>query len=517
MLNRIINNRFLIIFFVPFWLGILSTLSFEPFNLTIINFLIISLLFLILCYVNKKSKNVFRKKPYLINLFFVGYLFGFGFFFSGNYWISYSLTVDASFKYLIPFSLFILPMFLGIFFGLASLISGPFLKKDLPSILLFSSIFAFFDFIRAKIFTGFPWNLWAYSWSWFTEIIQILNPIGVFAFNLLVITLFCFPSIFFFKKDKLKFFYSFFFILISLSLFIYGSYKINKNNILVSNKNNLINVKIISPNLDIKQNISQKNIEELFINLTKYSDPDKSKETLFIWPEGVFSGIYLEELKSYKNIIKEKFTNNHFIAFGVNTKSADNEFFFNSLVVINNNFEVVYKYDKQKLVPFGEFLPFEKYLENFGLKKITQGYGSFTSGKVQENFSYKKMSILPVICYEIIFPEIFQNSDKRTNLIINISEDAWFGSSIGPYQHFSKAIFRSIENNSYLARSANKGISAFINNKGQIIKSLTPNETGSIELDVPILNNKFNNKNDLIFFILLITYMAIFFIFKKND
>ena len=78
-------------------------------------------------------------------------------------------------------------------------------------------------------------------------------------------------------------------------------------------------------------------------------------------------------------------------------------------------------------------------------------------------------------------------------------------------------IFRSIENNSYLARSANKGISAFINNKGQIIKSLTPNETGSIELDVPILNNKFNNKNDLIFFILLITYMAIFFIFKKND
>ena len=517
MLNQIINNRFLIIFFVPFLLGVFSTLSFEPFNLTIINFFIISLLFLILCYVNKRSKNIYRKKPYLVNLFFVGYLFGFGFFFSGNYWISYSLLVDESFKYLIPFSLFILPMFLGIFFGLASLISGPFIKKDIPSIFLFSSIFALFDFIRAKIFTGFPWNLWAYSWSWFTEIIQILNPIGVFAFNLLVITLFCFPAIFFFKKDKFKLFYSLLFIFIYLSFFIYGSYKINKNNILISKKNNFINVKIVSPNLDIKKNISQKHIEKLFINLVKYSDPDKSKETLFIWPEGVFSGIYLEELKSYKKIIKEKFTNNHLIVFGVNTESADKELFFNSLVVINNNFEVVYKYDKQKLVPFGEFLPFEKYLENFGLKKITQGYGSFTPGKVQKNFSYKQMSILPAICYEIIFPEIFQNSDTRTNLIINISEDAWFGSSIGPYQHFSKAIFRSIENNSYLARSANKGISAFINNKGQVMKSLTPNETGSIELDVPILNNKFNNKNDLIFFILLITYMTIFLFLKKND
>ena len=81
MLNQIINNRFLIIFFVPFLLGVFSTLSFEPFNLTIINFFIISLLFLILCYVNKRSKNIYRKKPYLVNLFFVGYLFGFGFFF----------------------------------------------------------------------------------------------------------------------------------------------------------------------------------------------------------------------------------------------------------------------------------------------------------------------------------------------------------------------------------------------------------------------------------------------------
>ena len=110
-----------------------------------------------------------------------------------------------------------------------------------------------------------------------------------------------------------------------------------------------------------------------------------------------------------------------------------------------------------------------------------------------------------------------QRADKKTNLIVNISEDAWFGNSIGPYQHFSKAIFRSIENNTFLARSANKGISTFINNNGKIIKRLEPNETGNIELDVPLINKNLKKKNDLIFFVLLFTYLLIFLIFKNKN
>ena len=103
----------------------------------------------------------------------------------------------------------------------------------------------------------------------------------------------------------------------------------------------------------------------------------------------------------------------------------------------------------------------------------------------------------------------------KQNLIINLSEDAWFGKSIGPYQHFSKSIFRAIENNSYLIRATNQGISAFINHKGQVVKFLKPNEAGNIELNVPIVDNKNKNKNDLIFFILLFTYISFFFLLKK--
>ena len=186
------------------------------------------------------------------------------------------------------------------------------------------------------------------------------------------------------------------------------------------------------------------------------------------------------------------------------------------MLIVNNDFKIIQSYNKRKLVPFGEFLPFENILNNFGLKKITEGHGSFLKGQKNNNLIIENLNILPLICYEIIFTDLIQKSDENTNLIINISEDGWFGKSIGPDQHFAKSIFRAIENNTFLLRSANKGVSAIIDNKGNIIKELNRNEAGNIEFDVPLIkSNKI--KNDLIFFILLITYLLIFLIYKKQN
>ena len=127
-----------------------------------------------------------------------------------------------------------------------------------------------------------------------------------------------------------------------------------------------------------------------------------------------------------------------------------------------------------------------------------------------------ELNILPLICYEVIFTHLIQKSNLNTNLIINISEDGWFGKSIGPDQHFAKSIFRAVESNTFFLRSANKGISAIIDNKGSIIKSLNRNEAGNIEFEVPLIkSNKLTN--DLIFFGLLITYLFIFLIYKKEN
>jgi len=190
-------------------------------------------------------------------------------------------------------------------------------------------------------------------------------------------------------------------------------------------------------------------------------------------------------------------------------------------VLLNHKLEILSLYNKVNLVPFGEFLPFEKVLSKFGLKKITPGYSSFSPGdertiiNLGEEFNEKL--ILPLICYEIIYPAKMKKKNQFPDLVINISEDAWFGKSIGPHQHFTKAIYRSIEEGVFIARSANKGISAFINPNGKILKSLNTGESGSIELNFPYFNRStlFSIYGNKIFFLIIFLYIFLALIFKK--
>ncbi|MDA9624788.1 apolipoprotein N-acyltransferase [Candidatus Pelagibacter bacterium] len=519
MLKKILNNRIIILYCLPLLLGALTVFSFQPFNLSFINFILLPVFFSTIVYVRKRSQSVYRKKPFRKNLFLLGFLFGFGFYLSGIFWISYSLTFDESFKFLIPFAIILIPLFLGLFTGVTTLIIGQYLNFNFSSILLFSGALAFSDYLRGKILSGFPWNIWAYSWSWLTEILQILNYIGLYAFNILVITIFTIPALLFFRtsvgKKILVITSSFIFVFL---VYIYGTFSINKNKGLLDyfDDTKKVYTKVISPNFELKYNTSLVEIENKLKKLVRYSDPDLKKTTLFIWPEGIFTGYSFNEIAKFSDLLKDNFNKNHLILFGINTKDEVTGKYFNSLVIVDNNFKILHQYNKIKLVPFGEFLPFENILNKFGLKKITQGHSSFSKGKTQKNIIINGLNILPMICYEIIFTEITQKTDENTNLIVNISEDGWFGSSIGPYQHFAKAIFRSIENNSFLVRSANQGITAIINNKGEVVKELNINETGNIEMNIPVFKSGHKNKNDLIFFILLFTYLTIFLILKNK-
>ncbi len=518
MIEKYLNNRLATLYFFPFIIGSLSVLSFQPFNLTIVNFIILPLFFYLLVFINKKSKATYRKKPYKKNLFIFGTTFGFGFFFSGIHWITHSLTFDDSFKILIPFGLIFIPLFLSLFFSLLTLIIGPLLSLNFASVFVFTAGLAFSDFLRAKILSGFPWNLWAYSFSWSIELIQILDKLGLFGFNLILLTIFTLPVVIFFKINLLKKIFILAFIPFSLFIFyIYGNYTINNNQKNLDLISESYKIKVISPNFNLEYGLSNDQIKTRLNKLIKYSETNNNSKIIYVWPEGVFSGYSFNEILQFKKIFIDNFKNNHLILFGINRFSEKEKGIFNSLLIINNRMEILQEYRKRKLVPFGEFLPFEKTLNKFGLKKITEGHGSFLKGKSQKNLLVDKLNILPLICYEIIFPELVQGSDKRTNLIINISEDGWFGNSIGPFQHFAKASYRAIEQNSFLIRSANKGISAIINNKGQVIKKLSSNETGNIELEVPLIVNENKIKNDLIFFVLLITYILIFNFYRKNN
>ena len=485
MIEKYLNNRFLILYISPFIIGSLTKLSFQTFNLTIVNFFLLPIFFYLTVHITKKSKSIYRKKPYKKNLFIFGLLFGFGFYLTGTSWITNSLTFDESFKFLIPITLILLPLFLSLFVAVTILFIGPHLKLDFNSVIFFSVGLATSDFLRAKILTGFPWNLWAYSASWATENLQILNSMGLYSFNLIIIVLFTLPVIFFFKIDIIKKIFCLFFILgIILSSYIYGNYKINKNKIQINSYNKVF-VKIVSPNFDLKYGLNNDEIEERFKKIIRYSAPDKDKKTLCVWPEGVFSGYSYNEILIFRDLISKNFSKNHLIVFGVNKLDPKSGQYFNSMIAANNNLEIIKIYNKRKLVPFGEFLPFESLLNYFGLKKITEGHGSFIRGNRDSNILIDQLNILPLICYEVIFTDLVQKSDINSNLIINISEDGWFGDTIGPDQHFAKSIFRAIENNTFFLRSANKGLSAIIDNKGNIIKQLNRNEAGNIEFEVP--------------------------------
>ena len=515
MLN-FFNKRIFILAIFPFILGGITFLGFRPFNLFFINALSLSLLFYLIFYVKKKTQSSYRKKPFLKNLFFLGSSYGFGFFLFGTYWISYSLTFDDTFKFLIPFALILIPLFLSLFFSLPLVIIGNFINTEISSIILISLIFTLSDFIRSFIFTGFPWNLWAYSFSWSQESLQILSYIGIFSFNLIVITFFFLPAVAFFKKKSKYLFISFFIILV-FSNYFYGSYKINSKE-LDTNLDKL-NFKIVTAGIDLSEFKNQKLVLSKLILM---SEPNKDQKTIFVWPEGVILDENFKNTKELKKMIKDNFSEKHLIILGANTKKKENTNtdYFNSFIIIDKNFNIISQYNKQKLVPFGEFLPFEKILKKIGLKKITSGYNSFSKGKddtiISLKFDEQIINILPLICYEIIFPHLLENKKKYFNFIINISEDAWFGDSIGPQQHFAKAIFRSIETGSFTVRSANKGISAFISPEGKILKTLKSNEFGNIEMNLPISKSKNANVNKyLIFTLLLIIYVITFIILKK--
>ena len=521
-MTTLLDNRFFVVFAAPFILGALTIFGFAPYNLTFINFFTFSFLLFLIFTIKKKTYSKYRKKKSKQNFFYFGCAFGFGFFLVGNYWITISLTHDEMFKGLIPFALIIIPLFLSLFFGLAILFSGPYSEKNVSFILLFSLVFSIFEFLRGNILTGFPWNIVSYSWSWSIETIQILSLLGTYSLSLLSVTFFCIPYLFFQKKVIKK---NIFFLLFFLNLFIinyfYGNIKINSSQYTFDEK---ISVKIISPSFSLKdyQNNSEKHQLK---RLIKISDPDKDVKTIFIWPEGIFYESYLEDINSYKNLFENKFSKNHLIVLGINhfveNDDSKQRKYFNSLVVLNHKLEILSLYNKVDLVPFGEFLPFENILSKLGFKKITPGYNSFSSGKERKiidlGINFNNRLIFPLICYEIIYSGKIKKKYQSPDLIINISEDAWFGKSLGPYQHYSKVVYRSIEEGVFIARSANKGISGFIDPNGKSLKFLNMSESGNIEYKMPHFSKPtlFSNYGNKIFFLLILVYIFVISILRK--
>ncbi len=497
------------------FLGAATSLSLPPFNYLIINFITLGLFFSFLIKQSEKNKN---KKLF----FYYGWFFGFGYFITNLYWISISLTFDERLKFLIPVTLFFIPAFFAIFYGFISFIFFIFkTKKLIASFFLFSLIFGLAEYIRGTILTGFPWNLIAYSFSNHLEILNITSVIGTYTFNLFCISLFISPAVFILRDTRFDILICIFFFIITIIFYIYGSYS---KKYFAEKKINSIDYKVRVIGSNIKLDRFYSNIDPITVieNLIELSKPDKNEKIIFVWPEGILPGISQKNLVNYKFLFERNFNENHLLILGINSKSVQKGKvkYFNSLSVYDHNLNLLNSYNKINLVPFGEFLPLENILKNIGFKTLTNDYQSYSKGSernvikiINNNFSLK---FLPLICYEIIYSgKIFNSSDF--DFIINVSEDGWFGQSIGPKQHFIHSIFRAIESGKYVLRSSNNGISAIINPIGDIEKQIRFNEDGYIDFIQfkkiqPTIFSKYGNK---IFGFIILLYIFLFISFNR--
>ena len=504
----LLSQNKILIYIIPFTLGLVTSFSLPPYSFFFINFITFPLLLIYLITNYKKGKWISFK---------IGWIFGFGYFISNLYWITSALTFEENFKPLIPIALILIPLFLGGFYGITTLACSFFsLNKKFSSILIFSFFFSLIEFVRSFVLGGFPWNLTAFAWTDYIYFLQILPFIGTYSFNLLSVTFFLIPTIIFFNYNKIiKLSFLAFASAILIINFFYGSL-IVKNNEKISKTNLNFLIKIISPNIDIARYFENESPEKIILELVNLSNPNDLEKTIFIFPEGVLPNVYLEDLKNYRYIFEENYSEQHKIIMGIS--SIEETKVFNSMVVLDRNLNILDKYNKNKLVPFGEFLPFENFFNKFGLKKITQGYGSFSKDNERKIIILNDISFVPLICYEIIYSGKINKNNDNFDLILNISEDGWFGNSVGPYQHFSHSIFRSIEEGKNLIRSANNGISAFINSKGQIVDQIKSTESGVIEVKnfEQTIKTLFSSSGNKIFFYFLLFYISLIFFLKRT-
>jgi apolipoprotein N-acyltransferase len=179
---------------------------------------------------------------------------------------------------------------------------------------------------------------------------------------------------------------------------------------------------------------------------------------------------------------------------------------YNSVYVIDHNGTFLARYDKLHLVPFGEYLPFQDFLERLGFMQLTKVQGGFLPGERRRKIAVPGApDMLPLICYEIIFPGEAVPKGERPGWLLNVTNDAWFGISAGPYQHFQQAKVRAIEEGLPLVRAANNGVSAVIDPLGRVVGALPLGHEGLLDsaLPQPAEITIYTRIGDILFFVVV--------------
>lgn len=411
-------------------------------------------------------------------VFKAGFYFGVVYFFGTTYWIYHSMNKYGSIPLIPSFLLvLLLCLYLSLFPALFAYLYRSFTRRsDMPSLFVAPVLWTTLEFLRSYALTGFPWSSLGYSQYLFLPLIQVADITGVYGISFLIVAVngAIVDALLLKRKHKEKPLASFLptyggFALLGLSLVVvlsYGFYRMYQ-----PRDGHNVKVAVIQGNVEQDKKWDpayQESVVSTFQQLSVSAAGEAPQ--LIVWPETSLPFYFGKNKELTERFISFQRQLNSYLLFGsVLFRHSDTASgYTNSALLLDKNGIITYSYDKIHLVPFGEYIPLKRVL--FFLETLGAGVGDYIPGE-----SYRKAvtpfgSFGTLICYEIVFPGLVRKFyAKGGDFIVTITNDAWFGKTFGPYQHFSMAVFRAIENRKPVVRAANTGISGFIDSNGRIL------------------------------------------------
>jgi len=457
----------------------------------------------------------------LLPAFAIGWWFGFGYFVAGLWWIGNALLVEAeSFAWALPLAVLVLPAILAVFYGLATVVAKLLWSDGLGRIAALAFGFGAAEWLRAIAFTGFPWNAIGYAAMPVPLLMQSVSLTGLFGMNALAVFVFAAPALLASPRHRragiaLA-------VLLALAHGGFGFWRMqNEGDPAVRS----VSVRIVQPSIDQAEKWDaavRDRIFKTYLDFTAEPPAEgQEKPALIIWPETAVPFLFTERPDALAALGGVLEGSQMLLAGAVRSEGGADApgqtRFYNSIVAVDTRGEIAGAFDKVHLVPFGEYLPFESLLRRIGLTKIVATPLSFSAGASRRPLDLPGgISALPMICYEIIFPGDAAEGVMGADFLLNVTNDAWFGDTPGPYQHFRQAQLRAVELGLPLVRAANNGISAVVDARGRIIDAFAMNAVGILDVEVPLgekirsaASSNFNGVSIVLFFAIFACVMIV--------
>ena len=425
-----------------------------------------------------------------------GFWFGLGYFVPGLYWTGNAFLVDAqTFAWLMPFAVLGLPTYLALFPALGFALARLIWTRDASRVLALAIGLTVSEWLRGHVLTGFPWNAFGYALSEPLALAQTASLIGLWGMTFLSVAIFASPAVLIdgSSRGRKPWIAPVAALALLVAMGVYGAVRLSLQPTALTK----VRLRIMQPNLqqDVKFNYSAKaEVMQKYLTLSDRASGPQSTGVrdaqILIWPESAFPFFLAREADAMAQIAELLPQGTVLMTGSVRApdgpRGARVTRAYNSIYLIDHDGGVLSIYDKLHLVPFGEYLPFQEWMEKLGFVQLTRVHGGFIPGAARRTMEVSNApSALPLICYEAIFPGDLAASGDRPGWIINLTNDGWFGNSTGPYQHLQQARLRAVEEGLPVVRAANTGISAVIDPSGRIVARLELGIEGVLDANLP--------------------------------